>query len=1036
MADYELFGLTGLSFDPPEKAAKKVKEAIDKTIKDLGTSLSNESQQLTRDEINAKLLFLKQCLGEAEPAKSIFDNGKLNIHYAELAQARTKKEISVLKATVEFQKQSGAHVITNGTIRTQVRKTKLSKENVEKIYQEAGFTISTVDPNKAYPKFPTNSEKIYTEIETLRKSKDPNPQGHDLTMAVDLYAFIAYLCSKPGSAAENPAEYKAKQTAELRAIIEGFARPLSQRTDPLGKLCASIASAGKSYVFKSEESRAAYEKHLLYRSPQMEKIFTIIRTVPDSEKYDPKFAESCIKQISAVFSEYDIALAIYNKEAGLKDDPYIPEKAIFHVKCPHCQNISEFADVNEAQKTNKCSHCGKSLYKECNKCKKSILASLEKCPECGFVFASTAMFVKFFTAAEQDLRRSDFNGARDNLLKAQSADPSEKIRIAELESKINAEEKRYEKPVNDLRKLIADKKFQRASEVLADTIGRFPGLNVSAFDLQIKTVLNSVRNSFVNTKKLPLLKQADTCLEILNECVDFKPAIDFLRATPPEVCSSFSVGLDTINSNANISWSRSAEQGITYRLVRKQGKDIPTNEMDGEILMNSSPEASYRDKGIQPGKSYSYAVFAVRYGVFSAAIGKTIILLANVTEPRCEQTDTTVQLTWNNPKNCTGVSVWRTAEGTTAMLTQNANGSYEDKSVKYGVAYTYKLCANYSGLSPSNGVELVITPMIKIDSFVIRAEQVKGNTYKVYWNIKRRGIDLRILVDEKQVRGIKSDALSCDVILPPDGYHTIAVLACSEGGWLRSSNSLQVNTYSPCSINKADSQLREIPIAGLKSPAYNIEFHIKISEPIPNNVVGFYYAVRTKTSPNESAPWADKQEIGSAPDIYKIGLAAYKKNNEIICSERAREENSYYISLFTIYNFNGNEIVSNASKCRFDRPLTADLFWKVSKAFIGKYKLTIEISANRPFDQIPELTLCACSDGQHLLSHSDPKGRKLQVFPETKIENSENTYKGTYDLNETAAKQLKGLKLFLFETTAAPNENYILRWIKGFSGKA
>ena len=45
--------------------------------------------------------------------------------------------------------------------------------------------------------------------------------------------------------------------------------------------------------------------------------------------YAPNFAEECIKQIADVFYDnYEVALAIYNKEAGLKDAPYIPPKPL------------------------------------------------------------------------------------------------------------------------------------------------------------------------------------------------------------------------------------------------------------------------------------------------------------------------------------------------------------------------------------------------------------------------------------------------------------------------------------------------------------------------------------------------------------------------------------------------------------------------------------------------------------------------------------------------------------------------------------
>ena len=1028
MAEYEFFELVGLPFDPPEKAAKKVKTAIEKVKKELNSALGTTTQQIERDTINEKLSFL-----DSTAADILSGDAKLTPRYDEMARKHTETEVENLKAAVALLKLSGTRIVTNGTIRVQRGKTKLSKGNVEKAYRDAGITISEIDSLAAYPKFPTNADKIFTELEVLRKIKDPNPQGKDLTLAVDLYAFVAYLCGEP----ENSAEYKSKAASELASLLDRFSKQFSTRNDNLGKLCASIATAGKSYVFNSEDNRKAYNAFLEYKSPKLTKLFETMRRLSKTDLYDPRNAEQCIRTISEVFGSYDIALAIYNKEAGLKDEPYIPEKAIFHAKCVYCQNLSEFIDVNEAQKINKCSHCGKPLYKLCNKCHKNILASHDKCPECGFVFASTAMFAKFFAAAEQALRRSDFDEARSNLFQAQTADPSEKIRTAQLEARIITEEKKYEKPINDLRKLIADRKYQKAAEILAATIASFPELNITVYESQINVALACAKTAYANAKKLsPITKQADSCLEILHECVDFRPAIDFLRATPPEPCKSITVGLDSAACNANISWGRASEKGITYRIIRKQGKDIPTNEMDGEIVLDNTSDTSYKDKCIQPGKYYSYAAFAVRYGVYSSAIGKTVVVLADVTDVNCEQLDTAIRITWNNPKNCTGVSIKRTVEGVAANLTNNANGSFEDKGIKYGIAYSYQLCANYKGLPPSNGVDIIITPMIKIDAFSIKAEQIKGNTYKITWDIKRDGIDLRILVDEKQVRELKSDAHNCDINLLPDGFRTITVLAYSGGAWLRSFNSPQVNTYAPCVIDKHSSKMREDAIIGFQNSAYSISLYLKISEPIPNNVVGFYYVVRTKTSLNQKAPWADKQDIESSHDVYKVSLSAYKKGGEIVYTETAREESSYYVSLFTIYNFERQEIISNASMCRFDRPLTAELFWRVSKSLLGDLKLTIDISANRPFERIPELILCACPDGQHLLSVNDTKGRRLKSFPESRASTAQRTFSGTYELGAgLSTKQIKGLKLFLFEAAPVLKENFTLRRTKGFNGK-
>jgi hypothetical protein len=1058
MPDYDLFELTDLPFDPPEKAPKKVKEVINKKLNELGAQLASESQQLKRNEYNAQIAFLKDCLGEGgDCSKAIFDGEKLNNYFTKLSDARTKKVISILKETVEFNKQSGIHVITNGTIRTHVRKTKLSKERVEKIYLEAGLTILTVDPNKAYPKFPTNSEMIFEELKALRQMKDPNPQGHSLDTCTDLYAFVAYLCSNPGLQAENPADYRVMPVTTLQEILDRFSLPLSQRNDLLGKLLASIASAGKNYVFNSEDNRSAYEKHLLYHSEPMETIFKIIDTAIDADKYNAKFAENCIKQITAVFGDRDVALAIYNKAAEIVDEPYIPEKAVFYVKCSFCQNFSEFEDVSRAQKKNKCSHCGGILYKPCPKCHKLVLAFLDKCPQCGSVFPSQAMFEKFLAAAKKALNLSQFEEARNYLFQAQSANPSEKSLTKELQEQITAEEKKYERPVNDLRKLIAGRKFQEASRVLAQTIEKYPSLNVSAFDAQIKSELEKAVASFANFKLLSPSKEANSCLEILQHCADFEPAINFLRANPPIACQNFSVALDSATGNAILSWSRSAEHGITYRVIRKQGKDLPQNENDGEVIVSNTADTSYRDKGIQPGRYYSYAAFAIRFDVFSKAVATSIVLLADVTGVRCEQIDgkqvdgqqiygkqvggekldTTIRLTWTKPQNCINVTIERTANGLTTTLAKTPNESYEDKGVKFGLTYTYRLYANYSRLPSSHGVELVITPMVKIDSFTIRGDQTQGGVYKVYWEgILRDDIDLKVLVGEKEYLRLKSAARFCALTLPQDGFHTITVLAYSGGAWLRSSNILEVNTYTPCSIDKSASKLTEKPIDGLSKPTYNIELNLKIQKPLPNNVVGFYYAVRTKKGSIDGAPWLDTDDIGKDRDIRKISLKTYQNSGDkIVCTETAREESSYYVSLFTIYNYADREIVSNPSKCRFDRPLVADLFWMVFKGGSGPsgYKLTIEITANRPFDRIPALVLCACGEEQYLLSPSSPEGTRIEEFTEIKVKYLSQTYKRTSDISTN--RDLEGLKLFLFEASSAPNENFVLRWATGFKGK-
>ena len=321
MAEFDLFDLTGLLFDPPEKAAKKVKEAIEKAIKELSIVLGSSTLQLEREKINEKFNYLntiKTQIFETEKCDKLTD------YYSNLAQKRVDKEMEILRSVVNLLKLSGKCVITNGAIRTQKMESKLSKKNIESVYINAGFTLTEIDSLSAMPKFPTNAEKIYNELATLRKS--PNPNSADFILAHDLYAFAACLQNEP----ENAAIYKSMENIVLANIFDDYARKNSSIKvgNKLIELCVNIAIAGKIYVFNSEDNRRAYDNFLLYKSSVLTELFATIKRVPSEYLKDEEFANFCIKQIQEIFGDFETALAIYNKEAGIKDNPYIIKKTV------------------------------------------------------------------------------------------------------------------------------------------------------------------------------------------------------------------------------------------------------------------------------------------------------------------------------------------------------------------------------------------------------------------------------------------------------------------------------------------------------------------------------------------------------------------------------------------------------------------------------------------------------------------------------------------------------------------------------------
>ena len=642
-------------------------------------------------------------------------------------------------------------------------------------------------------------------------------------------------------------------------------------------------------------------------------------------------------------------------------------------------------------------------------------------------------FLKQIDKADEARRKGNFEEARQHLSRAQKAAPGEKARISELEGKIAADEVRCQKPLNELHQLIADKKFQTASETLIQAVREFPMLNLSSFETEIKSALSKAQTTLDSTKNLSPRERADACIDILDCCVDFIPALQYLNTTQPQAVKGLNISIDSIKCNATLNWARSSEKRVTYRIIRKIGKDIPKNERDGELLKDDIADTLYYDENILPGVYYSYVVFAKRMNIYSLPAGSTILLLADVMDLRYEQLDTTLRITWNIPQNCSGVKISRRHEGKESVLTENAHGSFEDKNIEYNKSYSYTLKANYFDLPSSNGIDFNVIILPKIEHFKMSASQIKDNKYKIAWDIKRNDFDIRILVNKKTVRELKSDRKDCEIELPKDGFHNVEVAAFSGGNWLASQNNVEINTYTSCEIDKALSQIREKRTAGANSNIYSVEFSIKFSGSIPHNTVAFWYVVRTKSASSKSAPWVDADEIVSARDVFKIPVAVYKEKGELVYTASAKDEDVYYVTIFTVYNVNGKDVISAPCKRKFERPLEADIFWKVSKPIIGKCKLFIEIRPNRPITRQPKLILCACSQDAHLLSHTDAKAQLLMEIEEMELDSPQNIYKQNFEIFSSTITNKN--KLFLFEVSSAVNEKYSLRWANGFSGK-
>lgn len=802
----------------------------------------------------------------------------------------------------------------------------------------------------------------------------------------------------------------------------------SRNSNKTAEIDATITLAGlcKKWL-KDDNVKGMYEKTL--RLEALDEVYNMVDLaasdgIIDAQEYQKLIKACTVKGIKV--NEAEFRIHEYCKEKKFPP-PIRTENAEYkkQIQCGICGHLNDKSAVN-------CGNCGNSMKIICPKCGKEAASASKACSGCGFSIGDMPSANPLIRNAKVELSRKNFKQARDLLAEAEAFNPKH----PDIE-KIKEELKKEEDTVKKINALFAKNNFVEAqTEIAKLKIINPNNAGVSEYE---KKAEERIAAAGTLCKKagveLNLSKKLDMFLTALDECADFSAAITGISSVPVNAPTDLAVTKD--KSTVILNWRAPKEgRGLKYKVVRKENS-APANPDDDEILAETET-LSWRDDKPVPDKWYGYSVFAIRYvggkRFYSPPVNTSFFLQAEVSNVHHKITDSGIYITWNKPKNSSGVTVSRALNGKEIVLKDNAQTSIEDTDIKYGMTYTYTFCANYTGMSSSDGVKIDITPMEKLDDFEISVEQVKGNKYKVTWNINRPNIDMRILVNEMDRYAAKSDKGEYEIELPRDGLHVVKVKALSGSESCMSKNSVHVNTYSSCEIDKTVS-LIEKPIAAMNGTIYNIELPIKISSSIPNNAVAFLYTVRTKSSHDKSEPWTDVNEIAKAQDIIKVSVDSYKKNGMILYSDRAKDTDAYYVTIFTVYSINGKEVVSAPCKQSFSRMLKASIIWKVSKPLFRKGSLYIEVESNYPFMRVPKLILCASQD-KRIESYKNANVKILDEIPEKRFSIPQKNYKDNKEINpEKLSKIDKNWNLFLLEANPVANEKFIFCWGKEFSGK-
>lgn len=985
------FEILGLDFDPPEKNQRRIDKAIAEWKKRTEDMLANETIATRRAVLSDELSLHDNMV------ETLHENKTRNIEARALKEIRTQQLEKLID--IMLIGQSGTPEVTNAQIRNVHLKLKLSSKTIEDTYKKKGFVIQqvtkTVNLNDAFltTVVAGNISSKISQLQTMAIPKYPWTPN-----VSDLYDLACYF---GGGSDSDTGSYHKKRTTELYSIMESWAAQFASDMSTQGHLLADLFTAGTTQVFNTESNRKKYDQSL--EREKMKEFFSLLKTAPEDFKKDRYFADSCIRTIQKSFPDYNLSLALYNQEAGLMQDPYEPLEALIHLTCNSCKAPAEFRTREDAER-GKCAVCGASLYVKCPKCHKKVPATADRC-SCGFLISEMQFFDDYIKAAEFALKEMDLGEASKQFANAENAFPGHP-KLLTLSQRIKAERDKYDKPLNELKALIAARMFSKAQTLLGALSASMPQLKLDSQKKVIDEKMAEVKRLMPSGSLSPVDK-ANRCVEILQIVEDYQPAIDVLIASRPRKPLNLNAAVTGTSSLiCTLSWNATGDKGIKYQVVRKKN-GIPQRQADGEVLAADIGDLSYKDTSLQPGISYGYAVFACRRNVFS---DPSVCEIANFSELDTKHLRTSAEngicrFSWVLPPNCIGVRILRStntipSENVTSgstVVAAKASVNFDDSGVSNNNTYGYRLQCVYpyeNSFRYSKGVTVMLTPEQPPVALRNITSRIEGRLVTIRWNSPdnaQRSVLIRevssnaaanligqvipasdinsMLGNGRNYANTMSTTLQAQFEIPPNMSCALAII-CVAGSKGIISDIVRVSSVEKCEIDK-----RQTRIEGNR-------LRIVLANK-PKNLERIHYIVAKKTG--STVPWATIEDA-KHKSLSIVSLRDYERDGMILVEMLPKTD--LYISVIGQYKMpDGSTIYSEPSKLRLsNKPkekITYRFSWRTggffSRAKAKNCKLVVYSNA----EETPEIYVVYKSDGHIPMKLQDPKAVIIHTIPES-----------------------------------------------------
>ncbi len=1024
--------MLGLDFDPPEKNQRRIDKAVAEWKSRTEDMLANETVESYRQSLSEELSQLDNVISVMN------DNKQRNAEARELKQIKVRQLEQILDILLFG--NGGAPGVTMAQIRSVCAKLRLSLKTVQDIYTSKGFTVQKPAAQLNLDDYFLSSV-IYGNISAnLRRLKGMNSVKYPWTSKIDDMYDLA--CFFGGGTDRDRVSYRKRRASELCEVMETWASRLASDMSEEGHLLGDLFTAGMTQVFDCESSRSKYDSSL--KRERLGELFSLIKAAPEEFKKDRYFAEGCIEKIRRSFPEYELALALYNREGGLLKDPYEPFDASIYVICPSCEAPYQFRDAETAQNA-ACTVCGAKLYVKCPKCSKYAPAAARRC-RCGFAVREMMYFDDYIAHAQSALSNNDIAAARRFFKMAQAAYPGNP-KLDFLNGEIDEKAEKYQKPIDELKALIDSRRFCKAREQAEKLAASMPDLNIEKEKQLIESRLRKA-DELMPTSQMSLEERANACINVLEVAADHYSAAQILSTipiSPPRSLSASAGGEKSVR--CTLSWLPSIDRGVTYRIVRKKNS-LPSGIADGEVIASEISECEYCDTTLLSGIRYGYAVFAHRANAFSkpALCEAAVFSDLNRKHLSAAADNNSCKFSWVLPSNSIGVRVLR-SEGTIppavpdsgcTVASAKSFAFFNDVNLRNNITYGYRLQCIYpcdSGFAFSDGVTLMLTPEYPPEVLRDVSAGTSGKTVTVQWsmpaNVKTTviikevtdaafsWIDHKVMDISDITKAVGGGNIFANVAgtdcsvrfdIRENSQHTLAVLSLSGSKGIIS-DVVRVSSVSKCEIDRKTTAA----VSG------KLRLHLI---KIPDMLESVYYRAAVKNG--DVVPWASVDDVKKGA-MLQTSASDYLRDGMILIDKLPAKE--LYITVIGKYRMNdGSVVYSEPSKMRINNTPKRKLSYKFSWTGTGLLNRIMEkncrLTITSSGGDLPEIYVVYRTDGHIPMSFDDPKTIVLYKIDEKEkaLENGEFICR----LPEDALKKLRpGMNIRCF-TSAEDKDEYEL----------